>query len=104
MARMLVIYSPPSDPEAFDRHYTEVHVPLARALPGLRRYDVSRGPVLGATGEPAAHLVASLEFDDLPSLQAALASEEGRAVGRDLRNLVPDGAGVQVYIAETVEA
>lgn len=34
MAQMMVVYKPPKDPTAFERHYFEVHVPLARRLPG----------------------------------------------------------------------
>jgi uncharacterized protein (TIGR02118 family) len=43
MARMVVIYKTPRDPKAFDQHYFSVHVPMAKQLPGLRKYDVSRG-------------------------------------------------------------
>ena len=46
MARMVVIYKQPADASAFDAHYFGVHVPLAKQLPGLRRYEVSRGPII----------------------------------------------------------
>jgi uncharacterized protein (TIGR02118 family) len=36
MARMVVIYRTPKNVEAFDRHYFEIHVPLAKKIPGLR--------------------------------------------------------------------
>ena len=45
MARMLVIYRTPKNVEAFDRHYFEIHVPLAKKIPGLRKYEVSDGPI-----------------------------------------------------------
>jgi uncharacterized protein (TIGR02118 family) len=35
--RFLALYETPADPEAFDRHYREVRIPLGRRLPGLRR-------------------------------------------------------------------
>ncbi len=35
MARMVVIYPTPKDVEAFDRHYFEIHVPLAKRFRGL---------------------------------------------------------------------
>ena len=41
MGKMLVIYEKPADPTAFDKHYFNVHVPLAKRLPGLRRYAKS---------------------------------------------------------------
>ena len=34
MARMVVIYRTPKNVEAFDRHYFEIHVPLAKKIPG----------------------------------------------------------------------
>ncbi|MGO9781118.1 MAG: EthD family reductase [Streptosporangiaceae bacterium] len=36
-ARFLALYETPADPEAFDRHYREIHIPLECRLPGLRR-------------------------------------------------------------------
>jgi uncharacterized protein (TIGR02118 family) len=36
-ARFIVLWGTPQDPEAFNRHYHEVHIPLTRQLPGLRR-------------------------------------------------------------------
>jgi len=30
---------------AFDKHYFEAHVPIAKKIPGLRKYEVSQGPV-----------------------------------------------------------
>ena len=32
--RFLALYQTPTDPEALDRHYREVHIPLGRRLPG----------------------------------------------------------------------
>ena len=54
-ARMVVIYQTPTNVAAFDKHYFDIHVPLAKKLPGLRRYEVSRGPI--ATPAGAAYLV-----------------------------------------------
>ena len=50
MARMVVIYKTPRDIAAFDKDYYEVHVPLAKKLPGLRRYEVSQGPIATPAG------------------------------------------------------
>jgi uncharacterized protein (TIGR02118 family) len=36
MAQMVVIYRTPKNIEAFDRHYFEIQVPLAKKIPGLR--------------------------------------------------------------------
>jgi uncharacterized protein (TIGR02118 family) len=41
-ARFVAMYETPADRETFDQHYHQVHIPLARRLPGLRRYTVGR--------------------------------------------------------------
>ncbi len=34
MARFVVMYDTPSDVDAFERHYNDVHIPLAKRYPG----------------------------------------------------------------------
>ena len=53
MVRFLVLYNKPEDPAAFDRHYREVHIPLTKNLPGLRRYTIGRYATAIRGGEPA---------------------------------------------------
>lgn len=86
-ARMIVMYRPPADAAAFDEHYWTVHIPLAKQLPGLRSYEVAKGPVAIAGGP--FHLVGTLEFDDMAAIQAAFASEIGKACAADRRILAP---------------
>lgn len=33
MARLLVLYKTPTNPEAFDNYYQSVHIPLAKKIP-----------------------------------------------------------------------
>ena len=70
MVRFMVLYDQPKDTVDFDHHYREIHIPLAKKLPGLRRYTISRNarPVQG--GE-AYYLVAELDWDDMDALAAA---------------------------------
>ncbi|MGH2717440.1 MAG: EthD family reductase [Actinomycetota bacterium] len=79
--RLLVLWEAPTDPAEFERHYRQIHVPLAKALPGLRRYTISRNgaPIVGLPY----HEVAELDFDDMGSLSAAFDSPEGRATAAD---------------------
>jgi uncharacterized protein (TIGR02118 family) len=83
MAQMVVIYSTPKDPAAFDKHYFETHVPLAKKIAGLRKYEVSRGPVATLPGASGVHMIATLHFDDLVAIQNARAKlQDGRKSGR----------------------
>jgi uncharacterized protein (TIGR02118 family) len=89
-ARFLACYDTPADPEAFDRHYHEVHIPIALQLPGLRRYTVSRDTA-AVRGEPC-YLVAELDWDSMAELRAAFGSAPGRATAEDaayLQQLAP---------------
>jgi uncharacterized protein (TIGR02118 family) len=91
---MVVIYRTPKDPAAFDRHYVDVHVPLAKRLPGLRKYEVSRGPIVTPAGGPPFHMVATLQFDSLAEIRAAFATPEGQACAADRRLLAPDDGDI----------
>jgi uncharacterized protein (TIGR02118 family) len=85
MAQLVVLYKTPKDAVAFDRHYFETHVPLAKKIPGLRKYEVSHGPVVTPAGPSGIHLVATLNFDDMEAIQKAFASAEGQAAGADVQ-------------------
>ena len=103
MARMVVIYRTPKDPAAFDAHYVGVHVPLAKQLPGLRKYEVSRRPILTPAGDPEPYLVAILYFDDLAAIRHAFATPQGQACAADRLVLAPGDGDVQMYLFDTVE-
>ena len=101
--RMVVIYRTPKDPAAFDAHYMNVHVPLAKKLPGLRRYEVSRRPIATPAGDPEPYLIGTLYFDSLDALRQAFATPEGRACAADRRVLAPNDEDVQMYLYESSE-
>jgi uncharacterized protein (TIGR02118 family) len=102
VVRFLVLYPKPTDVEAFERHYFEVHVPIAKQLPGLRRYEVSREVMPIRGGEPY-HFVAQLDWDDMDSLQRDFASELGREVARDVDELAQLCPGIQSMVFELNE-
>lgn len=97
MARILALYKIPKDPKAFDAYYKETHVPKAKKIPGLRKYEVSRGLIAGAEGASGYHLVATLHFDDMAAIQAAFASPEGQATAADLVNFATGGVELLMF-------
>jgi uncharacterized protein (TIGR02118 family) len=83
VVRFIVIWQDtPTDAEAFDRHYREVHIPLANKMPGLRRYSLSRN-LSPVRGEPP-YAVAELDRDDAETMRRDMQSPEGRATGEDV--------------------
>src|SRR4051812_24974281 len=101
MARAIVIYKKPNNADAFDRYYAATHIPLAKKIPGLRKYEISKGEVLAPAGASGVHLVATLHFDSLDAIKAGFASPDGRAAAGDLANFA-DG-GVELYFFDTKE-
>jgi uncharacterized protein (TIGR02118 family) len=100
---MVVIYRTPKDPAAFDRHYFDVHVPLAKKLPGLRKYETSRGPIVAPAGGSGFYMVAMLHFESLTAIQHAFATPEGRACGADRRILAPHDEDVIMLLFDDRE-
>lgn len=89
MVKLIVLYKKPADPAAFDKHYFDVHAPLAAKMPGLRKMEVAR--CYGAPGgEPRFYLQAEMYFDSKDALTAALASPEGKAAGKDVMSFAGD--------------
>jgi uncharacterized protein (TIGR02118 family) len=103
MARMVVIYKKPADVKAFEKHYFETHIPLAKKIPGLRKYEVSHGPIATPVGTSNVHRIGMLHFDDLAAIEKAFASAEGQAAGADRRLFAPDDSGVQMFLFDDRE-
>jgi uncharacterized protein (TIGR02118 family) len=103
MARMVVIYKTPADVEAFDKHYFETHIPLAKKIPGLRKYEISHGPITVIAGPLDVHLIGTVYFDDLDALKKAFASPEAQAAAADRRLYAPDDSGIQMFVFDNRE-
>jgi uncharacterized protein (TIGR02118 family) len=97
MAQLVVMYKTPRDAAAFDKYYAEKHAPLAKKLPGLRKFEVSKGPVVTPAGPSPYHLVATLTFDSLAALQSGFGSAEGQAAGADVQNFATGGADLLMF-------
>lgn len=103
MVKVLALYGQPADAAAFDSYYFSTHVPLAKTLPGLRGYEVSRGPVVGVLdGSRPHHLVATLRFDSMEAVQTALQSPAGQATAADLAHFATGGVTLLMFENEAI--
>jgi len=100
-AKIIVLFGKPTDPKLFDRQYWDDHIPIAKQMPGLRKYTVHK--VLSAPrGEPAYYQVAELEFDNMDSLKNAISSQAGKDSGRHGMKIAT--GGMTFLYAESKEA
>ncbi len=97
MAQLVVLYKTPTDPAAFDRYYAQTHIPLAKKIPGLKKYEISQGAVATPAGPSGIHLVATLTFDSMAAIQAGLGSAEGQAAAGDLPNFASGGVDLLMF-------
>lgn len=73
----------PSDRDAFEKHYLEVHAPLAKAVPELKRIVLTRTDVGLEGAEPAFHRIAEMAFDDAEALERSAHSAQWKALRED---------------------
>jgi uncharacterized protein (TIGR02118 family) len=99
MAMIIAMYRTPKDAAAFDRYYFGPHLTLAKTVPGLKGYEVTRGPIMAMAGAQPYYLIAVLTFDSMQAVQSALASKQGQAVAADLDNFAT--GGVEVFFTES---
>ena len=83
MYKLFAVWTHPDDVEAFERYYTEVHAPLAAAIPGLQRLVLTR--TSGSLGDAPSpfHRIAELWFEDAEALEAAVSTPELEAAAKD---------------------
>jgi uncharacterized protein (TIGR02118 family) len=98
MVKAVVLYGPPEDPEAFERHYAEQHTALATAIPGLERFEAARGVATPDGSAVPYQRIAELTFEDMDALQAGFQSAEGQAAVNDIPNFA--SGGVTIFFAE----
>lgn len=89
--------------EEFLRYWQDVHGPIGRRIPGLRRLVQSHA-VADPTdvGPPSFDGMAELWFDDLGALEAARRSPEWSASTRDEANFV-DETRTALFVTEERE-
>jgi uncharacterized protein (TIGR02118 family) len=94
--KLVVLYPPPTDPDAFRSYYEATHVPLAARLPGLRAYRYAFD-VAGLGADSPYFCIFEAEFDDEAAMDAARASPEGQATAADVANYATGGVSLVHY-------
>jgi uncharacterized protein (TIGR02118 family) len=82
MHKLIAIYQRPEDEAAFMDHYLTVHMPLVMQIPGLLKAEINK--VEASLMGEGPFLIAEMTFADKEHYDAAMASAENRAAGKDL--------------------
>jgi uncharacterized protein (TIGR02118 family) len=90
--KLVVLYTHPDDPDAFDRHYFGTHIPLVNSIPGLQRAETGRFVAAGDAGEQTYYRVAELYFTDQAALDAAYGTDQGQATAANYQEIAPPGS------------
>lgn len=101
MYQLIALFRQPADATAFDRAYWEIHVPLAKKIPGVISLDVSK-TVPGKDGPAKYYQMAVLSFRDREAFKTAMKSPENAEAGANLTTFAKDL--VEFYTAEKVPA
>ena len=85
-AKVFAMYTKPADEAAFNARYFPGHVDLVKQIPGLQRFEVSRG-----LGKNAPYwLIAEMVYADRDALMAAQGSPESAAARADVQEFAGD--------------
>lgn len=100
MHRLIALYNPPADPQAFRDHLSNVHLPIVARFPGLRALRVGYGLAV-AEGISPYFAIVECDFDNAASTQHALSSSEGAEAAADVPNYASAGVTILTYNFET---
>ncbi len=100
MVKLIALYKKPADVEAFEQHYTQIHIPLVEKIPGIRKTEWTRF-LASPGGEAPYYMMYEMYFDNMDAYKAAMRSEENKAAGQDLMSFAKDF--VTLMVAETYE-
>jgi hypothetical protein len=80
MIKLIALYRTPADAAAFDKHYHEIHTPLVRKYPGLRKLEITR-----VTGAPIGDAKYHLQCSAIISTQISAIVLNGQIVMAEMR-------------------
>ena len=84
----LVHRRPDLSAEEFSKYWREKHAAIAKTLPGLRKYIQNHSEPAPDGIAPPYDGFAEMWFDDEEALDAALATDEGKATVADTANFI----------------
>ncbi|WP_405103695.1 EthD family reductase [Oceanobacillus sp. FSL H7-0719] len=90
MIKMIALYKQPEDKEKFDEHYYNVHSPITKKIPGLKKMEVTKivGTPMGKESEY--YLLCEMYYESQEAFKEAMKTDEARASGKDVMKFAGD--------------
>jgi len=96
MVKVIVLYGHPEDTIAFEKYYTETHLPIAATIPHVQKVELTKCIGTPEGSPPSQYRIAEVYFDNLDDLQAGMGSGEGQATVADIANFATGGVDVMI--------
>ena len=100
-AMFVVTRVPGMSHDEFVRYWRDVHAPIAKKIPGLRKYNINPASAGGDGGEAPFDGIAELSFDSVESYQDGFASPEGQATTEDAAKFI-DMSKIKAVVTEEI--
>ena len=100
MLKATVLYRHPTDPEVFEKYYTETHTPIALSMKGVDKMELTKFVSAPDGEKPAYYRMAELYFAGPAEMQQSMGSTEGQATAADLANFATGGVTMIIGAVE----
>ncbi len=100
MIKLIALYKQPTDVNAFEEHYANVHIRLVERIPGLRKTEWTR-MLAAPDGAAPYYMMYEMYFDNMAAYEAAMKSDENKAAAKDLMSFA--GGLITLLLAESYE-
>ena len=96
MVKVTALYGTPKDPAAFEKHYSEVHMPMVYQTAGIARIELGK-PMPGPDGAaPAFYRVTELWFKNAAALKTVTSRPGWKKIVDDVPNFASGGATILI--------
>lgn len=104
MNKVTILYRHPTDIDAFEKHYNELHLPLASQMEGVSRLELTKFSTSVDNGKPEYYRMAEIYFVNRAQMEETMGSPEGQAIVDDLQILSTGGTTIMIGDVEKLSS